>query len=90
MTLKGNPVCVLPDPCDLSGLDSRSWEETVTLTDGWSGLARRPKNNERSKVTSALLGEPFPKVDHHFEDDGGVLVEAQLVGGEIASQQESE
>ena len=73
----GNPICELPNPGDLSALESRSWAETVTLIDEWTSYKASPNPAlrlfENSQVlTLNVVNYPNPSPP-----------EVHLVGGEI-------
>jgi len=53
-TRKGVPICILPDPADMSGLESRSWSETVALIDEWTRF-RSPHKRQRRRKSSFIM-----------------------------------
>ena len=79
VTLKGAPICILPDPSDFSGLSSRKWVETIDLIDAWSGY-KSPSPEIRRKWSSMVMADHPDKGE---ESINGVSVETHIVGGEI-------
>jgi len=73
----GYPVCVLSDRADMSGLESRSWGETVSLVDEWTGYESPYKESRRTETSQVMILKDN-KVAFNVNE-----IESHIVGGEM-------